>query len=177
MIAPMAPKTRWFALTAGIAFILDKLTKQWILGRLAYGEVEPVVPGWLDWTYVENPGGAFSLFADADPTLRTVFFLGMGGVALILLGVFFTQLDRDAWPAAGALGAVLGGALGNLTDRLTHGAVVDWIDVHITATYIWPTFNVADACIVVGVLLLLGETFLERPEDEPGDSARAEPMV
>ena len=55
--------------------------------------------------------------------------------------------------------------------------VVDWIDVHITATYIWPTFNVADACIVVGVLLLLGETFLERPEDEPGDSARAEPMA
>ena len=124
-----------------------------------------------------NPGGAFSLLADADPFFRTVFFLGMGVVALCLLGVFFYQLDREAWGTAAALGAVLGGALGNLTDRLLHGAVIDWIDVHITASYIWPTFNVADSCIVVGVLLLLVETFFEGAGDEPTDAAPVGPAA
>lgn len=171
----MAPKARWFATVASVALVLDQFTKVWIVGRLAYGAVEPVIPGWFDLTYVENPGGAFSLLADADPFFRTLFFLGMGVVALSLLGVFFYQLDRDARGTAAALGAVLGGALGNLTDRLVHGAVIDWIDVHITASYTWPTFNVADSCIVVGVLLLLAETFLAGTGDEPADAARVGP--
>jgi len=162
---------------AGLAFALDQLTKRWIVGRLRYGEVEPVLPGWLDLTYVENPGGAFSLFASADPAFRTAFFLGMGVLALVMLAVFFRQLDRDAWGVAAALGAVLGGALGNLADRVVQGAVIDWIDVHLTATYTWPTFNVADSCIVVGVLLLLTESFFERPEPEPPDAAQVGPAA
>lgn len=173
----MAPKTRWFVSAAVVALVLDQVTKRWIVARLRYGEVEPVLPGWFDLTYVENPGGAFSLFAGADPAFRSVFFLGMGLLALVMLGVFFRQLEREAWGTALALGAVLGGALGNLVDRVLHGAVIDWIDVHLTATYTWPTFNVADSCIVVGVLLLLAESFFERPEEEPPGGAQVGPVA
>ncbi|MCA8966629.1 MAG: signal peptidase II, partial [Planctomycetes bacterium] len=91
--------------------------------------------------------------------------------AIALLLGFFARLPAEARFSALALGSVLGGALGNLLDRLRHGEVVDFIDVHLTADYTWPTFNVADSAIVVGVVLLLLETFLEgRARGDEGTS-------
>lgn len=175
--APMAPKTRLFALALVIALPLDQLSKQWIVRSFYYREVQPVIPGWLDLTHVRNPGGAFSFFASGEPEFRLAFFIGASLVAITMLVVFFVKLPRDARLSGAALGAVLGGALGNLIDRVLYGEVIDWIDVHLTATYTWPTFNVADSCIVVGVIALLLETFVEPADDGPGDTATAEPQA
>jgi signal peptidase II len=172
----MAPKTRLFLLALAAVLPLDQLTKHWIVRGFYYGEVLPVVPGWLDLTHVRNPGGAFSFFADGDPQIRIAFFVGTSLVAIGMLLIFFLRLPRDSRWTATALGAVLGGAIGNLIDRLVFGEVIDWIDVHITATYTWPTFNIADSCIVVGVIVLLVETFFEEASDGAGETTTAEPQ-
>jgi signal peptidase II len=172
----MSPKLRSFLTALALVLPLDQLTKQWAVQRFAYGEVQPVIPGWLDWTHVRNPGGAFSFFADGDPSVRSAFFVGASLVAIAMLLLFFIKLPRESRLTATALGVVLGGAVGNLIDRLIHGEVIDWIDVHLTATYTWPTFNVADSCIVVGVIVLLIETFFESTaSDSSEDAAPARP--
>ncbi|MBW2294556.1 MAG: signal peptidase II, partial [Deltaproteobacteria bacterium] len=95
-------------------------------------------------------------------------------IAIVLLLVFFRKLQSGEVLPATALGVVLGGALGNLTDRLRYGEVVDFLDVHLWGGYTWPTFNVADSAIVIGVSLLIIEIFLgeeERPDQsDPSDS-------
>jgi signal peptidase II len=173
----MAPKTRLFALTLAIALPLDQATKIWIVRNFYYSEVRPVIPGWLDLTHVRNPGGAFSFFADGEPAIRLTFFIGASLVAIVMLLVFFFKLPPASRLSGAALGAVLGGALGNLIDRAVYGAVIDWIDVHITADYIWPTFNVADSCIVVGVVALLLETFTEPASEAAEEAQSVEPQA
>ena len=164
----MHPKRKWFLALFVIAYPLDQFSKLWIVGNFYYGESLTVIPGFFDLTHVRNPGGAFSLFTGGDPDYRLAFFLGTGAIAVALLVVFYLRLPSNAWVSAAALGGILGGALGNLTDRIVYGEVIDWLDFYI-ASYAWPTFNVADSCIVVGVCVLILEVFLN-PEDEEGDA-------
>lgn len=163
----LAPKWACFLAAFGVVFPLDQATKLAILANFAYGERLPLVSGVLDLTHVRNPGGAFSFLAQLPPDLewlRPLFFIGMAGLAIVLLLGFFARLPGDARLSSLSLGAILGGALGNLVDRLRIGEVVDFIDVHLWSGYTWPTFNVADSAIVVGVALLLVETFFEERE-------------
>lgn len=162
----MIPKLMWFLATFALAYPLDQLTKRWIVTEFYYGENVTVIPGLFDLTHVRNPGGAFSMFASGSSDYRLLFFLAAGAIAVALLGVFYRRLPRDAWVSAAALGAILGGALGNLTDRIVYGEVIDWLDFYV-GSYTWPTFNVADSCIVVGVCILVLEVFLN-PEEDPG---------
>ena len=175
IVRPMAPKTRWFTLALAISLPLDQLTKLWIVREFYYSEIRTVIPGWFDLTHVRNPGGAFSFLADTDPIFRLSFFIGASLLAIVMLLVFFARLPREASLTGLALGAVLGGAIGNVIDRIVYGEVIDWLDVHLTATYTWPTFNIADSCIVVGVIVLLVETFFEPPEGEGSGVESAEP--
>ncbi|MCX7623716.1 MAG: signal peptidase II [Thermomicrobium sp.] len=127
--------------------VVDQLSKALVLRFLGpRGSVEEVVlvPGILRLFYVENTGAAFGIFQGRNPLLA-VLALGVVG----LLVVWFRQLAQSSWGAV-ALGLQLGGAFGNLVDRFRHGFVVDFIDFPF-----WPTFNVADSAITVGVLLLL----------------------
>jgi len=164
----MSPKLVWFLSTFLLAYPLDQLTKRWIVTSFYYGENLTIIPGLFDLTHVRNPGGAFSLLASSGPSeWRLAFFLVAGAVAIGLLFVFYRRLPADTMLAAAALGTILGGALGNLTDRIVYGEVIDWIDFHV-ASYTWPTFNVADSCIVVGVCILILEVFLN-PEDAEED--------
>lgn len=149
-------------LTFGLIYPLDRLTKHWIVAELSYGERLPVIDGLLALTHVRNPGGAFSFLADAAPEIRIAFFGVAAALAIVMLLVFFWRLPPDATLAAAALGSILGGAVGNLTDRIVfEGEVIDFLEVHLTSTYTWPTFNVADSAVVVGVIILLIGTFLE----------------
>jgi signal peptidase II len=136
-----------------------------------------VIPGLFDLTYVRNPGGAFSFFAHGPFEQRMAFFVGTTAIAVVLLVIFYRRLEPEAKLSAFSLGMILGGALGNLFDRLIHTEVIDFIDVHLWSGYTWPTFNFADSFIVVGVVLLMVETFFadqaegERPPEAEGAGA------
>jgi len=175
--ASSAPKTVYFVTAFVVGYGLDQLTKQWVVEALHYGRVISVIPGFFDLTHVRNPGGAWSLFAHGDASLRMPFFVGAAMLAIGLLLYFFRRLEPDMRLSALALGMVLGGALGNLTDRLRHGEVVDFLQFHLLFDYTFPTFNVADSLIVVGVILLMIETFFEPGPEldsaEGGESMRA----
>jgi len=159
-LVAMPPKAKYFWLMLLVSLPLDQLTKHWILHRFHYGEVESVIPGFFDLTHVRNPGGAFSFFADGSFAHRMVFFVGTTAIAVVLLVIFYRRLEQEARLSAFALGMILGGALGNLIDRLVYTEVIDFIDIHLWSGYTWPTFNLADSFIVVGVVLLVIETFL-----------------
>jgi signal peptidase II len=166
----MLPKTTAFLISLAVVFPLDQLTKHWINTNVPYANRIEIIPGLFDITHARNAGGAFSFFADGPFEQRMIFFIGTTLLAIVLLLSFYRKLRADEVLAATALGVVLGGALGNLTDRLRFGEVVDFLDVHLFGGYIWPTFNVADSAIVIGVILLVIEIFAngELGED-PGD--------
>jgi signal peptidase II len=135
--------------TAALGYLVDRLTKLWAEGRLQDRGPVVVIPKVLELRYVENSGGAFSLFG-RQPWL---FFAASLVVAAVILALS-TRLHSLA--SAIGLGLILGGALGNLTDRIVRGPgvsgrVVDWIEF----PRVWPVFNVADSCIVVGAIILL----------------------
>jgi len=147
------------------ALVIDQLTKTWIVARFSYGEQLVLIPDFFNLTHVRNPGGAFSFLATMSADLRQSFFLGTGALAVVLLLAFFRRLEPGEWLSAAAIGAVLGGAIGNLTDRVVYGEVIDFLDFRLLGGYVWPTFNMADTWIVVGVGVLMLEMFLE-PESE-----------
>ena len=141
----------WLFSTAGVVYIADRLTKLWAESRLADGAIE-VIPGVFTLRFATNPGGAFSIL----PSIPWFF-----AAATILVSVLIvvTAFHRRSLLQAVALGMILGGALGNLTDRAVRGPglsgeVVDFLDPHI-----WPVFNLADSGIVVGALLLAWSSF------------------
>lgn len=145
-IAPRAPDV--LRLTAGIGLVLDQATKTVALARLSEAESVPVIKGVLHWTLQRNPGAAFSVF-QRIPVAFTVIALVIS-VAI----VWYARRVHDQLHGL-ALGLVLAGALGNLGDRLFRepgpfrGHVIDFIDLRV-----WPTFNVADMCVVFGAILL-----------------------
>jgi signal peptidase II len=108
-----------------------------------------------------------------------VFFIGTTMIAIAMLLYFFRQLDSEERLPAVALGIVLGGAVGNLTDRILYGEVIDFLDVHLWGGYVWPTFNVGDSAIVIGVGLLIIEIFLAGDEEngvpEPSSTSGESP--
>jgi signal peptidase II len=154
-----------------IALVIDRVTKQWIIDRFSYGEQQVVIPDFFNLTHVRNPGGAFSFLATMPGDIRVAFFLGTGVLAVLLLLLFFRRLEPSAWLSALAIGAVLGGAIGNLTDRVIYGEVIDFLDFRLFGGYVWPTFNMADCWIVCGVAILMIEMFFEEepgpPEEDP----------
>jgi len=163
----MNSKLKWFFAALAITLPADLISKTLIVQNLHYGERHQVIPGFFDLTHVRNPGGAFSFFADGPPEQRAFFFIGSTVLALILLIVFLRRLEPEARLSSLALGSIMGGALGNLFDRLYYGEVIDFLDVHLWRGYTWPTFNIADSAIVVGVAILMVEIFLHDEEGEP----------
>ena len=167
----MTLKYRFFGLAFLIGLILDQATKRSIVERFYYAERLEVIPGLFDLTHVRNPGGAFSFFADGPLEWRMAFFVGATLLALVLLTIFLVRHEGQDRLIPLALGLVMAGAVGNLIDRIAYGEVIDFLDVHLWGGYTWPTFNVADSAIVLGVGLLIFDVFLaESPlanTDEP----------
>ncbi|BDX22158.1 lipoprotein signal peptidase [Polynucleobacter sp. TUM22923] len=139
---------------ATITLLLDQLSKWSALGNLQMGVPEPVLP-FLNWLLLMNPGAAFSFLAQSSGWQRWFFtILGLLASAYILWLLYKSQEDRLlCW----ALSLILGGALGNVLDRIMYGAVVDFIDVHYQNWH-WPAFNIADSAICIGAgLIIWGE--------------------
>ena len=155
----MANKTAfaWIFLAA-LIIALDWLTKQWASESLALYRTIEVFP-WLNMTLAHNFGAAFSFLSDAGGWQRWFLTALALGVTVVLLGWLF-RLQTGQWRKGVALGLVIGGAIGNLLDRMQLGYVVDFIDVH-WAGYHWPAFNVADSAITCGIIVLLLEALFE----------------
>ena len=143
---------RWYAL-AGLVVVLDQLSKWVVLENIRYGETIYVAPFW-NWVLAFNPGAAFSLLADQPGWQRwffTVLALGVSGWIAFMLRQHPQQKLLSL-----ALAMIMGGALGNVIDRVRFGAVVDFVQWHV-AGYYWPAFNVADSAITIGAVLLVIE--------------------
>jgi signal peptidase II len=147
-------RTIWLWLSA-LVILLDQLSKQAVIDRLtAYVDVIPLT-GFFNLVHVHNAGAAFSLFAD-QPGWQRFFFLG---IAVIASAVIFFLLQKTAGRPrfSIALALILGGALGNVIDRILYGYVIDFLDFYL-GTWHWPAFNVADAAISVGAALLIWDS-------------------
>lgn len=149
---------RWLPLAAAV-LVADQLTKGWIESRYALFESTAVLPI-LDITRLHNPGAAFSFLADAGGWQRG-FFITLALVVSVGIVVWMRQLDaRREAILAGGLALILGGALGNVVDRIQHGFVVDFIHMHWGEAY-FPAFNIADAAITIGAGLLIWDAWRE----------------
>jgi signal peptidase II len=147
---------------ATAVFVLDQVTKFWAeRGLTLYAPVE--ITGFFNLTLVYNPGAAFSFLSTAGGWQRWMFS-GIALAAITLILFWLARLPRDARLSILSLGLILGGALGNLVDRLRLGKVVDFLDFHYAGLH-WPAFNVADAAITVGAVCLIIATFTEQARD------------
>jgi signal peptidase II len=135
-------------------FILDRLTKWLVIRHIVLEDNVPVIPGLFRLTHLENPGAAFSLFADSPSALRTGLLIAVSVTALAVVGLLLWFRRNSFNLTTVALALIMGGALGNLWDRLSDGKVTDFLDFYIGAHH-WPPFNLADSAIVVGALLLM----------------------
>ena len=137
--------------------------------------VEPLVDGFWSWTYAENPGAAWSFAAQWPDAVRVPFFHAVSAIALVLITFFYRRLGPDQKRLRIALSLLMGGAVGNLLDRLVRGYVIDFIDWHWNYKAHWPTFNVADVGITVGVALIFLDALLTTKPRTPSVPADAPP--
>jgi signal peptidase II len=157
---------------AGVIYVTDQLTKALVVANLPVGSRTDVIGDLVQIWHAQNRGAAFSLLQDSQ-----LLFLVVSAVALVTIAYFFRSLHgRSLWLYA-ILGLVLGGTLGNLTDRIRQQYVTDFVSVGVGGLR-WPTFNVADSSIVVGILaIIVLLAIFERSEEEPhpGPSADRAP--
>ena len=149
----------WLML-AGLITLFDQISKWIVLGTIQPGESRYVAPFW-NWVLTFNPGAAFSFLSDAGGWQRwffTLLALGVSGWIVVML-----RQHRNEFRLSLALTLVLGGAVGNVIDRLRFGAVVDFIQWHV-AGYYWPAFNLADSAICLGAALLLLDQLRSKAE-------------
>jgi signal peptidase II len=143
-------------LLALIVVLLDQWTKRLVAARIAMYTHVQIIPGFFRLTHTENTGAAFSLFADSPSHWKTVLLIGFSFVAMVIVSVLLWRQTRALTITGIALSLILGGAVGNLWDRVANGRVVDFLLVYVKQ-YQWPVFNLADSAIVVGASLLIIE--------------------
>ncbi len=153
-----------YLVIAGGIFLIDQTTKAWAVRRLRFGDDIPVIQGFLNFAYAQNPGVAFSMLDDHGDAGRW----GLSIVALIagvLVMYFFWRTPRSDDRILGSLALLLAGIAGNVTDRIRLGFVIDFIDVQFGSWH-YPTFNVADMAICAGAGLLIIDMFLSKKKSE-----------
>jgi signal peptidase II len=160
-VAGLSSSTRllWCYGLALFVVLLDLYTKNLATQELVYGSPVEIFP-WFNFTLAHNTGAAFSFLSEAGGWQR-YFFSTMAMVISVVLAIWIFKLEKGQWLLALSLSLILGGALGNLWDRLTLGYVVDFISVHYGGRY-FPAFNIADSAISVGAVCMLLESFVQK---------------
>ncbi len=147
--------------------VVDQVTKVYVIQTMRLHESIPVISDFFSITYIRNPGAAFGFLSSSSGTFRFVFFGLTSIFAVGLLGTILVRMPKHDWMGQLSVAAILGGAIGNLLDRLRYGEVIDFLDFYING-YHWPAFNVADSAITVGVVfLILHFAFEKLPDDAP----------
>jgi signal peptidase II len=156
-------KRKYLILLALATFIvaIDQITKLYVDTHFQLGESLSIIPRFFSFTYVRNPGAAFGFLADSHPAFRELFFLSLPPFALIVILSILRSVPNSDTAQIIALSSVFGGATGNYIDRLRFRSVIDFLDFYYRSSdaqyrfYTWPTFNIADIAIVMGVFGLL----------------------
>jgi signal peptidase II len=149
-----ASAVRWYVLAA-VIIVLDQISKQVVLANVQYGETIYVAPFW-NWVLTFNRGAAFSFLADEGGWQRWFFTVLAIGVSAWIAAMLRTHAAQKLLSLALAL--IMGGALGNVIDRIRFGAVVDFVQWHAAGFY-WPAFNIADSAITIGAVLMIFDQF------------------
>lgn len=150
-------------------YLMDQASKAWAIRRLRF-EDRTVIKGVLDFVYAENPGIAFGQLQEGGSFGRW-FFVGLASAAAGAVLFYFFRTRRDDDRILGSCALLLAGIVGNLTDRARLGFVIDFIHVH-AGQYHWPTFNVADASITLGALLLAYDLIFAHRREQPAADPR-----
>ena len=153
---------RWYWVVV-LVFLADQLSKQWVLANFDLFESVQLLP-FFNFTYVRNYGAAFSFLSEAGGWQRWVFTLVAVGFST-LLTVWLRKQAASLWKLNLAYTLVIGGALGNLIDRLMHGFVVDFIDFYWGKSH-YPAFNIADSAIFIGAVLIIWDSFFNSKSEQ-----------
>ena len=139
-----------------LVFIIDQLVKHLVVSTMHLGQSLPVIKGIFHITYVLNPGAAFGMLEH-----QRWFFILVALAAVLLGAAFYKKLQQESFLMRSGAGLLLGGAVGNLADRIQSGLVVDFLDFRI-----WPVFNIADIAICAGAGILIFDIWQRRNEDD-----------
>src|SRR5580658_4175695 len=154
----------FYLLIALIVLLLDRWTKHVVAQRIRlYAHIQ-VIPGFFQLTHTENTGAAFSLFADSSAPWKTGLLIAFSGIALVVVSVLLWKNERAHVATGVGLALIMGGALGNLWDRLARGRVIDFLLFYFKR-YQWPVFNLADSAIVIGAGLLVLEILFHKSSE------------
>jgi signal peptidase II len=157
--AEVVPRGRLFWLASLTVVVADQLAKALIRARLPLYDSVPVIPNFMDFVHVPNTGVAFGVLNEVHLPFKAATTVLMAGLALVGIGLYARHVRRDETLARLGLSFVLGGAVGNLIDRLHAGYVLDFVDVYWRNWHFW-AFNVADSAITVGAILVFAELLL-----------------
>ena len=146
----------FYLLIVLVVIVLDRWTKRLVARRISLYTHIQIIPGFFRLTHTENTGAAFSMFADSPALWKTALLIGFAVVALVVVSVLLWKNHPSHAVSGVGLALIMGGALGNLWDRLASGRVVDFLLFYVRH-YQWPVFNLADSAIVVGAGLLIVE--------------------
>jgi signal peptidase II len=150
---------------SALVILADRLSKLWIVAHVRPGSAITIIPHIFRLTHVLNTGAAFSLGDSFSPLLMRNFLIAFSVLAVLIVAGMLWRVGRALSVTSVALALILGGAIGNLYDRIKLRHVVDFLEVHIVH-YHWPDFNVADSCIVIGACLLILEIFRPQPTSQ-----------
>jgi signal peptidase II len=157
---------KFHLLIAISVLLLDRVTKRAVAQNLTLHDGIQVIPGFFRITHVENTGAAFGLFADSPSEWKIALLVLFSVLALVIVSALLWKSSRALTSTGIGLSLILGGALGNLWDRVMHGRVVDFLLFYV-GQYQWPAFNIADSAIVIGASLLVFEIlFVKSPAQE-----------
>ena len=165
----MKNKYLWAGSIIAIVLVLDQLTKYLVEKQVRMYEIITIIPGFFNLTHVRNRGAAFGILSGVPGVWRSLFFITVTFVAIAVIAALIRKTHERLLVIAFAL--IAGGAVGNVIDRIRYGEVVDFIQWYVKSYY-WPSFNVADSAISVGVALLaIDMLFLQKTKQ--GENARS----
>jgi len=161
---------KYFFLIAAIVLLLDRLAKRAVANNIPLHDSVTLIPGFFHLTHVQNTGAAFGLFAESSAQWKVGALVSFSVIALIIVSALLWKNSHALSTNTIGLSLILGGATGNLWDRMMSGHVVDFLDFNI-GSYHWPAFNVADSAIVIGAILLVSEIVFAKSGNEAVNSS------
>jgi signal peptidase II len=156
---------KYFFFIAAAVLLLDRLAKWAVASNIKQHESVSVIPGFFCLTHVDNAGAAFGLFAESTAQWKIGALVSFSVIALMVVSALLWRHSHSLSTTTIGLSLILGGATGNLWDRMMSGHVVDFLDFYV-GSYHWPAFNVADSAIVIGAILLVSEIVFAKSSNE-----------